>query len=126
MEMMFRVNAQRFEEFMALVAKAQEIHEGIGGRVRVWKAGFAGKDSGIVTYHLEVPDLMALAKLNDRLKESEAWNSLLKDFYYDGFPAFTAGSAPELNPEARAKGPIATAISSSLLDEITPIRKLPK
>jgi hypothetical protein len=62
-------------------------------RIRVWQATYAGPDSGAVVVTIEMPDLAALAKLNDAektnpelaaaLKKVRAMRKVVSDSLYD-------------------------------------------
>ena len=95
----FRIIQGKNQEFMANVAEARKIQEGLGGRVRAWQATMAGPNSGIVTYTIEHDDLAAFAAFSDKLQADSDWLA---------FVARTLGSA----------NPTGTFMSAVLANEI--------
>ncbi len=71
----FRIVQGKTQEFMANVAEARKIQEGLGGRVRVWQAAIAGPNSGVVTYTIEHDDLAAFAAFTDKLQADSEWQA---------------------------------------------------
>ncbi len=71
----FRIHQGKNQEFMANVAEARKIQEGLGGRVRVWQATAAGTNTGLVTYTIEHDDLAAYAAFSDKLQADSAWQA---------------------------------------------------
>ena len=69
----FRIIQGKNQEFMANVAEARKIQEGLGGRVRVWQATAAGPNTGLVTYTIEHDDLAAFAAFSDKLQADSDW-----------------------------------------------------
>ncbi len=71
----FRIIQGKNQEFMANVAEARKIQEGLGGRVRVWQGTMAGPNTGVVTYTIEHDDLAAFAAFTDKLLADSAWQA---------------------------------------------------
>jgi hypothetical protein len=69
----FQINPGRQLEFMTLVGEAKGIHEGLGGKVRVWNATIAGPDSGTVSYVIEHKDMAAYASFSDKMAADAKW-----------------------------------------------------
>lgn len=94
----WQITAGRNAEFLALVAEAKKIHEGLGARVRVFQATFAGPNTGTITYVMEHNDLGALASFGAKVQADSAWQAFVQK-------AFTT------NPTGRL-------LSSSVANEI--------
>ncbi len=97
----FRIVPGRNEEFTKNVAAAKQIHERLGGRVRVWTALVAGPNTGMVSYVIEHDDLAAYGDFGTKLAADPEWVEYL---------AKTLGRAD----------PAGTLQSGTLANEITP------
>lgn len=73
----FRVKAGRLQEFLKLCAEARKIHEGLGGRVRIWQPAFGG-EAATVGYTIEHDDMTAHGTFSDKLQSDSAWQALTK------------------------------------------------
>ncbi len=65
----------RLPEFLSIGSEAKKIHERLGARVRVLRAG-AGPRPGTITYILEFDDMVKYGEFAVKLETDQEWQAL--------------------------------------------------
>ena len=97
----WRPTQGRQQELLASVARAKQIHERLGARVRVWQSTMAGPNAGLLSYVMEFDDLAAYARTVEQLQTDGEWQTFVREVL-------------------QAADPVATMVSNGMATEITP------
>ena len=65
---LYRPTPGRREEAEKAVREARELHTSLGAKVRAWKVGSAGPNSGTISYGMEFADYHAYQDYVDKLQ----------------------------------------------------------